>query len=178
VKTEHLELIPHIPSHLLALNESAEKYELASGKRIAPGVRDFLQLASADFMASLQTADAADPWKFGFAILHRADDIVIGLCGFAGPPGDNGTVEFGYSIAPAYQGKGYATEAAIALMDFATKDARVGTICAHTLSQPNASTRVLGKCGFTKTKEFVDPEGNQVWRWEKTIGSQVALRPI
>jgi [ribosomal protein S5]-alanine N-acetyltransferase len=168
LQTTNLTLIPHTPSHLLALSESAEKYELASRRRIAPGVRDFLLLASADFMASLQKAHGPDPWKFGFAILHRSDQMIIGLCGFAGPPGANGTVEFGYSIAPAYQGKGYATEAATALMDFAIRDPRVRTICAHTLSQPNASTRVLEKCGFNKTKEFVDAEGNRVWRWERT----------
>jgi ribosomal-protein-alanine N-acetyltransferase len=129
VKTQHLELIPHIPSHLLALGESAEKYELASGRRIAQDVRDFLLLASADFLASLQTAVEPDPWRFGFAILHRADEVMIGLCGFAGPPDGNGVVEFGYSIAPEYQGKGYATEAAMALSEFATKDSRVRTIC-------------------------------------------------
>jgi RimJ/RimL family protein N-acetyltransferase len=154
------------------LSESAEKYELASGRRIAQGVRDFLLLASADFMASLQTAAEPDPWRFGFSILHRADDVIIGLCGFAGPPDGNGMVEFGYSIAPEYQGKGYATEAATALIDFATKGTRVRTICAHTLSQQNASTRVLGKCGFAQINEFVDPEGNRVWRWERLLAAR------
>jgi RimJ/RimL family protein N-acetyltransferase len=172
VKTQRLELIPHIPSHLLALGESAEKYELASGRRIAQDVRDFLLLASADFLASLQTAVEPDPWRFGFAILHRADEVMIGLCGFAGPPDGNGVVEFGYSIAPEYQGKGYATEAAMALSEFATKDSRVRTICAHTLSQMNASTRVLEKCGFTQIREFVDPGGNRVWRWERLLATR------
>jgi RimJ/RimL family protein N-acetyltransferase len=36
------------------------------------------------------------------------------------------------------------------------------------LPEPNASTRVLEKCGFKKTKELIDPEGTFVWRWERT----------
>ena len=169
VETDHLILAPHNPSDLLALLRSPEDYQNSSGIRTGEAVRDFLLQASPDFLASLGEAVGPDPWKFGFAILHRVDDRMIGLCGFTGPPDNNGAVEFGYSIAPEYQGKGYATEAARALIDFATKDARVRTICAHTLSQSNASTRVLEKCGFTKTKEFVDPEGNRVWRWERAV---------
>jgi ribosomal-protein-alanine N-acetyltransferase len=48
----------------------------------------------------------------------------------------------------------------------------VRTICAHTLSQSNASTRVLEKCGFTQIREFVDPGGNRVWRWERLLAAR------
>ncbi len=135
--------------------------------RVADGVRDFLLSASADFFAQLQTATAPDPWKFGFAILHKIDNVMIGMCGFPGPPDSDAAAEIAYSIAPSYQGEGYATEAAIALVDFASRDNRVRIIRAHTLAQTNASTHVLEKCGFKKVGEMVDPENNLVWRWER-----------
>jgi [ribosomal protein S5]-alanine N-acetyltransferase len=149
------------------LLKSADEYEKVSGMRVADGVRDFLLSASADFVAQLQTATAPDPWRFGFAIVHKIDNLVIGMCGFTGPPDSDGAVEIAYSIAPAYQGKGYATEAARALIDYASNDGRVRTVCAYTLAEVNASTRVLEKCGFKKTGEIIDSENNLVWRWER-----------
>jgi ribosomal-protein-alanine N-acetyltransferase len=38
---------------------------------------------------------------------------------------------------------------------------------AHTLPNPNASTRVLTKCGFHRVGEVIDPEDGLVWRWER-----------
>ena len=43
----------------------------------------------------------------------------------------------------------------------------VRVVRAHTLPQANASTRVLGKCGFTFTGPVEDPEDGLVWRWER-----------
>jgi len=158
-----------MPAHLIALEKSAEEYEHVSGFNAAEGIRDFLLMASPEFFRSLKTASAPDPWRFGFAIIHTKENIVIGLCGFAGPPNTRGSVEIGYSIAPSYQGRGFATEVANALVEFAAKDHRVRQICAHTLAETNASTRVLEKCGFTKIAEITDPEGKLVWRWEKPL---------
>jgi RimJ/RimL family protein N-acetyltransferase len=56
--------------------------------------------------------DRPDPWRFGFAVVHKGDDVMMGMCGFVGPPNSDSVVEIGCGIAPAYKGKGYATEAA------------------------------------------------------------------
>jgi [ribosomal protein S5]-alanine N-acetyltransferase len=165
---ENLTLVAHIPRQLLALIESTAAYEKSSGLRVADGVREFLLAASPDFLSALQEATAPDPWRFGFAIVHRIGTVVIGLCGFAGPPDSDGLVEIAYSISPDYQGRGFATEVARALVDFASSSGRVRTVCAYTLPEMNASTRVLEKCGFRKTGEIFDSENHLVWRWEKT----------
>jgi RimJ/RimL family protein N-acetyltransferase len=154
---------------LLALRESEQDYEKLSGFRAAPGIRKYLLMASPEFFRSLETAFGSDPWRFGFAIFHTAENLVIGLCGFAGPSTEDGCVEIGYSIAPDYQGKGLATEAAEALVRFASDNRNVRKVCAHTLAEINPSTRVLEKCGFKKTAEITDPEGKFVWRWEKEL---------
>ena len=42
-------------------------------------------------------------------------------------------------------------------------------VTAHTLAEENASTKVLQRCGFTRTAELIDPDEGPVWRWELQI---------
>ncbi|HKQ36959.1 MAG TPA: GNAT family N-acetyltransferase [Verrucomicrobiae bacterium] len=168
IQTENLIIVAHLPRHLRALLRGIEEFENTAGLRVGDGIREQLLSASTEFMKRLETAKQSDPWQFGFGIIHRIDNVLMGMCGFPGPPNADGLVEIAYGIAPRYQGRGYATEAARALIRFALSDARVTKICAHTLPESNASTRVLEKCGFKKISETVDSENNQpVWRWEK-----------
>ena len=46
------------------------------------------------------------------------DREVIGHCGFHGPPRDVGRAEIGYTVFEPYRGRGYAKEAARALVDW------------------------------------------------------------
>ena len=165
---QRISLLSHTPEHLRALLEGADAYERRFGIRVAEGVRDFLSgpEVSAEFLERLNGSAAADPWKDGFAVLQIADNAVIGLCSFTGPPSADEMVEIAYGIAPGYQNRGYAREAAQELIAYAFATGRVRTIRAHTLPQHNASTRVLTKCGFTLIGEVTHPEDGVVWRWE------------
>ena len=170
IQTDTLILAPHLPRNLRALVRSIEDFENTAGLRVADGIRDQLLSASADFMTRLETAKQSDRWQFGFAVIHKIDNILIGMGGFPGPPDSEGVVEIAYGIAPSYQGKGYATEVANMLIDFASREKSVRLLCAHTLAETNASTRVLSKCGFKKVGGTVDPENNlPVWRWERQL---------
>ena len=141
--------------------------------RAAKGLRDFVVSpdVSAQWRAALETATEPDPWRYGFALVHRDSGIVIGNGGFAGPPDGNGLVEIAYGVVPDYQGKGFATEAAEALIAYAEADERVQTICAHTLPQRNPSTRILEKCGLRRTGDINHPTDGVIWRWEKPAAS-------
>ncbi len=122
---------------------------------------------SADWLTLVDSATSADPWIHGFALIQRADNAVVGSCGFKGPPNANGAVEISYGVDPDYRGNGYATEAAQALVTYAFKNSKVHVVRAHTLPEVNASTRVLIKCGFKQVGEVIDPDDGLVWRWEK-----------
>src|SRR4051812_46446684 len=137
----------------------------------AKGLRDFIVSpdVSAEWMAALQSATGADPWKYGFAVMHSATGLVIGSGGFAAPPDAAGAIEIAYGIVPDYEGHGYATEVAEALVRYAQTDARVRTACAHTLPARNASTRVLEKCGFRFAGEINHPVDGLIWRWEREL---------
>ena len=168
IQTRDLIVVAHLPRHLRALLRSPEEFENVAGLRVADGIRDQLLSASSDFLKNLETARQPDPWQFGFGAVHKIDNVLMGMGGFPSRPDSRGVAEIAYGIAPAYQGKGYATELANALIDFASQDGRVQKIRAHTLREANASTRVLEKCGFQKVAETVDPENDlPVWRWER-----------
>jgi RimJ/RimL family protein N-acetyltransferase len=121
---------------------------------------------SPDWLDRVRSSTAADPWTHGFAVINRESAAMIGSCGFKGPPGPDGVIEIAYGIDPDHQGRGYATEAARALVAYALGSKRVHLVRAHTRQGPNASTRVLTKCGFAFVGEVVDPEDGLVWRWE------------
>jgi [ribosomal protein S5]-alanine N-acetyltransferase len=120
------------------------------------------------WLALLDDSCASDPWIHGFVLRDRASGNVVGRCGFTGPPGVDGVVEVAYGVAPEHQGRGYATEAAAALVRYALSHERVRVVRAHTLPVSNASARVLAKCGFRRVGEVVDPNDGLVWRWERT----------
>jgi RimJ/RimL family protein N-acetyltransferase len=118
------------------------------------------------WLARLDASASMDPWIHGFRIMDRASGAPVGFCGFKGPPDSAGVVEIAYGVAPEHQNKGYATEAAAALVDFALGSVQVRVVRAHTLPRPSASTRVLTKCGFRYLGEAIDPEDGLVWRWD------------
>jgi RimJ/RimL family protein N-acetyltransferase len=153
IQTKSLKLVPLTLEEVRAMVEAMDPSEKAQ--------------LSADWLARLHASTSADPWTHGFSLVHRDSDIVVGKSGFKGPPAADGVVEIAYSVVPDYQGKGYATEAAQALVAFAFSSGRVRVVRAHTLPESNASTRVLSKCGFRHIGEVIDPEDGLVWRWEK-----------
>src|SRR5262245_52944861 len=98
VETKHLRLVPHAPEHLRALIQGLEAYERSFGFPPAAGLRDGIvsKDVSPDWLARLKTATEADPWTHGFALVHLESRMVIGMCGFKGPPGADGVVEIAY----------------------------------------------------------------------------------
>jgi RimJ/RimL family protein N-acetyltransferase len=119
---------------------------------------------SADWWAKFLVSSQLDPWVHGFN-LFLDDGTNVGMGSFKGPP-DDGVVEIAYAVLPEHQGRGYATAAARAMLEFAFKSADVRVVRAHTLPDGVVSQRVLQKSGFTHVGEHVDPEDGLVWRFE------------
>ena len=81
-------------------------------------------------------------------IIHPAEHVAIGSMGFKAPPDNQGAVEIGYDIAPAYQGNGYATEMARAFVNWGLEQTSVRRITAECLPDNAPSIRVLEKIGM------------------------------
>jgi len=152
VLTENLRLTLRSPAETLAAIEAMSAEVRAQ--------------VSPDWLARAKAATSPDPWTHGFTVHHRESGAAIGTGAFKGPPDADGMVEIAYAIDPEYQNRGFATEVARALSDFAFSSRGVRVVRAHTLPTANASTRVLAKCGFTRLGEVMDPEDGLVWRFE------------
>ena len=130
---------------------------------------------SPDWLARIRASNEANPWTHPFSILLRASDTIIGGCCFKGAPSPDGMVEIAYGIDEDHRCNGYATEAANALVAYAFSSGQVQIVRAHTRPEANASTRVLGKCGFKFVGEVIDPEDGLVWRWERSNDVQTSI---
>ena len=170
--TPRLVLIAHTPEQVLALIEQPERFEEVTALTPAAGLRGFYVSGevSPQWLDALRAAvgQGPDAWRHGLWIVEKATGQIVGGAGFKGAPDADGVVEIAYGVVPSREGRGYATEAARALIHFATSDPRVRTIRAHTRPEQNASTRVLTKCGFSYVGPVVDPEDGPVWRWERS----------
>jgi RimJ/RimL family protein N-acetyltransferase len=152
LRTRTLELVPKTAVEMRAAVEAMDGDQRAQ--------------LSADWLARLRAATSTDPWIHGFSAVLRPGGEVIGTGGFKGPPA-SGTVEIAYGVIPDQQSKGYGTEIAAALVEYALRFADVDVVRAHTLPESAASQRILIKCGFQRIGEFMDPEDGLVWRFER-----------
>ena len=159
-----IEIVPCSVEHLEKLIEGANAFLKVYGLRAIDGYMPFggaLQY----ILNQMKGSQLWHPW-LPYQFLFRPDQALVGFGGFKAVPDSKRTVEIGYSVAPYYQGRGFATSATQQLIKIAFGSELVDCVCAHTLAEYNASTRVLEKCGMAKASESVDPDVGDVWRWE------------
>ncbi|NJL55854.1 GNAT family N-acetyltransferase [bacterium] len=159
-----IEIVPCSVEHLEKLIEGADAFLKAYQLRVIDGYMPFggaLQY----ILKEMQSSQLWHPW-LPYLFLVWSDQALVGLGGFKSVPDARRTVEIGYSVAPSYQNRGFATSATRQFIQIAFESTLVDCVCAHTLAERNASTRVLEKCGMTKVSETVDPDVGKVWRWE------------
>ncbi len=103
---------------------------------------------------------AVEGWYGWYAIRDQDFEtprMLIGSAGYFGPPSDEGIVEIGYSVLPAWQRRGYASEVVRALVDNAFSKTSIGKVIAHTTKENLASIAVLLRCGFVEAGPGQDP---------------------
>ena len=107
---------------------------------------------------------ALEPWLLR-AVALRETKRMIGFIGFHTLPGADylnpyapGSVEFGYTIFADYRRKGYASEAAEALMDWATREHDVTRFVVSISPINEPSLRLAQKFGFHKVGTVTDIE--------------------
>jgi [ribosomal protein S5]-alanine N-acetyltransferase len=159
-----IEIVPCSVEHLEKLIEGTNAFQRAYGLQAIEGYMPFIG-ALQYILNQMKDSQLWHPW-LPYLLVFRPDQALVGLGGFKSVPDAQRTIEIGYAIAPSYQSKGFATSAARQLIEIAFESKLVNCVCAHTLAEPNASTKVLEKCGMTKVSETVDPDVGKVWRWE------------
>lgn len=106
------------------------------------------------------------------AIELKATGELIGDTGLSEVEGEPDQLEIGYVVTRAHAGKGYASEAARAMTDFAATALHANALFGRVVHGNIASTRVLEKSGYTFLREEFgaedDPYGNGMLVYRKT----------
>jgi [ribosomal protein S5]-alanine N-acetyltransferase len=103
------------------------------------------------FVAMFLAQQRATPrTKFQQAVVLKDGDALIGNCGVRLVDDGGHEAEMGYEIAPEHWGKGYATEAGRAMLEFGFLDLQVHRISAWCIADNLASVRVLERLGFRR----------------------------
>ena len=150
-----------IPTARLRLSLESTEAVLARIEAMSPADRAEV---SPDWLTRMRESEPS-AWTHGFEMVDRLTGKAVGSCGYKGPPDADGTVEIAYGVHPEQRGRGYAKEAAAALVEFAVS-AGARLVRAHTRLDNDASARVLVACGFERVGEVVDAEDGLVCRWE------------
>jgi RimJ/RimL family protein N-acetyltransferase len=108
--------------------------------------------AQADAMFDRLSAVIAETGLGFFALALKASDRAVGFCGLARtdlePVLPAGTVEVGWRLARAHWGKGYASEAAAALVDLGFRRFGLKEIVSFAVADNQRSTAVMKRIGM------------------------------
>ena len=121
---------------LVACTEETAAEASLAGYDIRPHIYEHL--------SALQKDSSLLGWGAWFVIRKKTGEV-IGDVGFKGEPDVKGIVEVGYGIVPPAQGKGFATEAVQAVIQWAFSSLTVKQIVAECHADNLASIRVLEK---------------------------------
>jgi RimJ/RimL family protein N-acetyltransferase len=100
-------------------------------------------------VASLEQGDPELPGWFQFAVEHTGDRALIGDVG-VDLHENRRQAEIGFSLAPAYQGRGFAAEAVRAVLDHLFRVRGLHKVSAECDARNIASARLLERVGFTR----------------------------
>ncbi len=143
IRTDRLVLRPLRLSDAPAVRELAGAREVAENTLTIP--HPYPEGAAEAWISSLGPAFLRG--ELAVFALTGEDGRLIGAMGLKIEPED-GIAELGYWVGVPWWGRGYATEAARAVVAYGFRDLSLGRIWARAFVRNPASTRVLEKAGF------------------------------
>jgi ribosomal-protein-alanine N-acetyltransferase len=172
LRTPRLELRPLPPAAAAALPVDRDRAARLIGATLPA------EWPQSDLLDVLPIQAAASPEEAHFrvwVIVEPATSMVVGDVGFLGPPGADGRIELGYSVVPACRRRGYASEAARALLAWACHHTRVQEIVAGCDRDNEASRRTLHRLGFSLTGER---GGELRWRYDSVCAPSASTSVV
>ena len=171
ISSQRLRLVPLSPEALAALMrgdraaaEDALEGTFPPSELVPPLMADVLDF----FLEIAAVGPEGAAWGARAYITADGRDIV-GMGGFTGAPDERRFATMGYSIFPAFQRLGYASEAARALADWALTQPGVMGVRATISPRNIASERVAAYAGLYQTDAIEDdPDEGPVIVWQRT----------
>lgn len=78
--------------------------------------------------------------------------------------GNTNFFDYGYRLNEKFWGKGYATEASVAWLDYGFKQMNIDKMNAYTHSDNGASNHILQKIGMKFMEDYLDKD-DVLWKW-------------
>jgi len=94
---------------------------------------------------------------------ERDTGRLVGDVGLSPADGEPGVIKVGYTVDPAFQRSGYATEAVGTLVSYAFDTLHADVVRAYASADNVASIRVAEKVGMRLMERFEYREGDEVW---------------
>jgi RimJ/RimL family protein N-acetyltransferase len=106
--------------------------------------------------------------KFQLAITLLDQPGLIGNCGIRRKPDNDWEADIGYELSPEYWGRGFATEAGQAMVDFGFQELDLHRISSWSIADNTASANVLEKLGLRQEGRLRENEYFK-GRWWDTL---------
>jgi uncharacterized repeat protein (TIGR04076 family) len=149
VETERLQLIPLSLKQMQLLLDNYQGLEAALGlpqteqtlaRRLRPVISHNISFVKNDPESHI--------WYTYWVMVLKAEQRLIGGCGFKGPADERNQVEIGYGTDDAFRNRGFMSEAVAGMVAWALSQPGVCSVRAETANTNVASMRVLQKVGF------------------------------
>lgn len=102
-----------------------------------------------DFVAGFMSYRTESPrTRYQLAVTLKPEGVLIGNCGIRRSSADQTTADLGYELDPKYWGRGYASEAAEAMVSFGFSRLGLHRIEATCVADNLGSIRILEKLGM------------------------------
>jgi ribosomal-protein-alanine N-acetyltransferase len=114
-------------------------------------------------LQQLERNPAVQPWLARAMTLRESPGVMVGVIGFHAEPDAGGKVEIGYEVEPPYQRRGLATEAVLAMFEWARREHGVSRFVASVGPANTASLGLIRKLGFVQTgKQWDERDGEEL----------------
>lgn len=97
------------------------------------------------------------------SVEERATGALVGDVGLSLAEGEPGVIKLGYTISPAFQGRGYATEAVAALVTYAFETLRADVVRVYANEGNISSIRVAQKAGLHLIERIERSYEGETW---------------
>ena len=171
ISSQRLQLVPLTPGALAALmnRDSVAAEHVLGGRFPSPELVPPLMVDALGFFLEIASAGPESAAWGARAYITTDTREIVGMGGFTGPPDEHGNVTMGYSVFPECQRRGYASEAARALAEWALSQPGVTRVQATISPRNVASERVAAYAGLHRTDAMEDdPDEGPVVVWHRT----------
>ena len=169
---------PLLTERLRLRRSRPEDAETISAYRSDPEVHRYQGWERTDpegIRAEIEQMAEREPGEPGGWVQLSAEELeggrLVGDMGLSPAEGEPGVMKIGYTVAPAFQRRGYATEAVRALVDYAFGTLGADVVRMYASAENLPSIRVAEKAGLELKERFEGRDGDEVWtgvRYERT----------